>query len=245
MSKLSKHQIREDHIHDVLAEGFGNLLYSLRDGWKLYAGVLGGVLLLALAAVYFWSARTSKEAKASTVLAKVQAAYDAQIAPTGGVSDEDNPTFPSEDARRKEVEKLVGEIEAKGAGAPARIARIYAALEAAKAGKPDHALTILKPLVTDSELAPVALRIRGKLLEERGQWDKAEADWRAYADLKNPTVPKGQGLYLLGQHYARRGQKEKAIEAYDKALALLSDAPDDSPMKSRIKAQATSMKDGA
>lgn len=245
MSKLSKHQIREDHIHDVLAEGFGNLLLGLRDGWKLYAGVAGAILVVALGAVYFWSTRSSKEEKASTVLAKVQAAYDAQIAPTGGVSDEDNPTFPSEEARRKEVEKLVGEIEAKGAGAPARIALIYSALEAAKAGKPDQALTVLQPLVGDSELAPVALRVRGKIYEGQGQWDKAEADWKAYADLKNPTVPAGQGQYLLGQYYERRAQKEKALEAYDRALATLSEAPDDSPLKSRIKTQVTSLKGGA
>lgn len=245
MSKLSKHQIREDHIHDVLAEGFGNALYSLRDNWKLYAGIGTGALLVALGGVLLWNARSSKAEKASAILSKVQSAYNGQISPSGAIStpaDEDNPTFPNEEARRKEVDKYVVEIQSKGAGTPARIGVLYAALEKANRGQTQEALKSLEPLTSDSDLAPLALKLRAKIYEGQSQWDKAEADWKAYAALKNPTVPEGEGLYLLGQYYERRQQVDKAVETYEKALTTLAKAPDESPLKTRIKAQVTSLK---
>lgn len=243
MSKLSKHQIREDAIHDVLAEGFGNTLYSIRDNWKIYLGVVGGIIVVAFGGVVLWNARANKAEKASALLAKVQSAYDAQIAPTGGISpDQDNPTFPTEDARRKEVDKYLAEVKNQGAGVPLRIGTLYTALEDSNRGKPDEALKALGPLTTDSTLAPIALRLRAKIYEGMSQWDKAESDWKAYAALKDPRVPQGEGWYLLGQFYERRQQKDKAIEAYEKALTLLAQAPDENPLKTRVKAQVAGLK---
>lgn len=248
MSKLSKHQIREDHIHDILAEGYGNILLSLRDSWKLYAGIGAGALLVALGGVILWNARSSKAEKASELLSKVQSAYNGQIAPSGGISkpdDQDNPTFPNEEARRKDVDKYLAEMKSKGAGVPERIGTLYTALEDANRGKAEQALKTLGPLTSDSDIGPLALKVRAKIYEGQGQWDKAEADWKAYSISKNPTVPKGQGLYLLGQFYERHQQKDKAVEAYEKALTALSQAPDEDPLKTRIKAQVSSLKGAA
>ena len=200
---------------------------------------------MALGGVILWNARASKAEKASEILAKVQSAYSGQITPSGAISspsDEDNPTFPNEDARRKEVDKFVAEIQSKGAGTPARIGKLYAALEYANRGKTEDALKVLGPLASDSDLGPLVLKVRAKLYEGQSQWDKAEADWKTLAALKNPTVPDGEGLYLLGQFYERRHQADKAVETYENAMTALAKAPDENPLKTRVKTQVSSLK---
>ena len=248
MSKLTKHQIKDDRVHDILVEGYGNLLGTLESHWQLYLWFFLGVVVVGIGGFFGWTWWSSRTAKAYLALDKVQEAYSATISPSGSVSPADSatPSFPSAEARDKEVQKLLGDLKKTGSpGEVGDISKFYDVMQLAGSGKVSEAETALGPLVGNAKFKHVALRLRARLYESQSQWDMAEADWKALAALKSQLVPEEEGLWLLGQYYERRQDSAKAIESYDKALTLMSKAPEDSTLKSKFKKQIESLKGAA
>lgn len=241
--RLTKQEMREDQFRDLLSEFYFGAIRSVEEHWVNYLiGLL--VVLGAIAGGFYLSNRLrDQRAQGSYLLAKVMEAYSAPVsdAPDSNAS---QLSFKSESAKAQEVATRLAALEkAKGAGDSGKLAAFYQALTLAQSGKTADAEKALGPLVADKDLAPLALQLRARIREAAGQWDLAEADWKALTTLKNPSWLDAEGWYLLGGYYERRSQSDKAVGAYEMvAKSLGPEAGDDNALLKRAKDQMETLK---
>lgn len=238
--KLTKREMRGDEFRDVLAEVYFGALTYITEKWRAFAIGFVVVLMLAAGAFYLWQDQQAKAARNSYLLGQVMDAYSAPVeaAPKGASS---QLTFTTEALRTQEVEsRLSAYAQSAGAGSP--MAVYYRALLQARAGNLSGAAATVSPLTGDAKLAPVALSLRARLYEGQAQWEKAEADYKALAALSTPAWTPSDGWLALGEYYQRRGQKEKAADAFGQVeKAVGKDAADD-PLAKRAKAKLDELK---
>ena len=224
--RLSKQQMREDQFRDFLSEFYFGSLAAIENHWQ--ATLVGlCILLVAIGGGYFvWSREQAKTAKASYLLSKVMDAYSAPIE-TGKSAQSGEETFSTQQQRTAAVQSNLTNLETEvGERATGGLATLYKGLAQADAGNLADAVKTISPLTGRAKTAPLALPLRARLYEAMGEWDKAEADWKSLASLSAPTMPKGEGWFLLGKFYERRDQKDKAIQAYQEAEKAVPAAKD-------------------
>ena len=238
--RLSKQEMREDEFHSVLAEVYFGALGYITEKWRAFAIGFVVILLLLAGAFYLWQNQQVKAAQNSYLLGQVMDAYNAPVdaAPKGASS---QLSYASESQRAQAVDtRLSAYSQAAGANSP--MAVYYRALVQARAGKLSEATTTVSVLTKNAELAPVALALRASLYEGQSQWDKAEADYKALAGLNTPTWTPADGWLALGDYYARRGQKDKAADAFGQVEKTLGKDASDDALAKRAKAKLDEMK---
>lgn len=247
--KLSKQNMREDQVRDFLSEMYFGSLRHLEANWRSYTVGFALVVALTAGGLYLMQRWEKAGQLASYQLSGIMDAYDAPTGPDAKPRGLDAPTFANREARNRDVEKRVAEMAGFGASTGTKDAgKLYNALALADAGKSAEALAAVTPLTKGSPLAPLALTLRARLYEAQGQFDKAEADWKALSTFQSPSIPKGEGLWELGQFYERRKENAKALEAYNKIEAVLPAAKDgdtpqsEDPLTRRAKARIDALK---
>ncbi len=241
--KLTKRDIREDEFRDLLSEFYFGTIANMERHWKVYAAALIAVLVVGLGAFALWSRHESRQAKASYLMARVMEAYSAPVEEKGKSAPAGQLSFTSEAQKLKAVEARLQALQNEvGFGATDGLAQYYKALAQADSGNLPEAIATVSPL-TEGKLAPLALNLRARLYEASKQWDKAEQDWKKLATLNDPTWPKGEGYWELGQFYERRSEKAKAIEAYQMVQKVVTgDKAKDDPLVKRVGAKLQDLK---
>ena len=212
--KLTKQQMREDQFRDALTEIYVGTLRNLERFWKAY---LVGVVVAAAAAAggwVLWSQHREKVQERQYLLGQVMEAFEAPVGEKANPG-EKRLTFSSEQARRREVETRLGTLSRQASGATRKAAVLLEASSLLEKGRNDEAVSRLTPLVSDGIYGPLALSLRAAAHEGAGRYDRAEADYKALLSLKSPVLPPGEGAWLLGQYYERRGRQDKALQAYE------------------------------
>lgn len=237
--RISKQQMREDQFRDFLSEFYFGTLGHMEKHWQAYGlGLVAAVLALA-GGYYLWSIQNAKAAKASYLLGQVMDAYSAPVDPA--TKPVNNQLSFATDALRTQAfdARLAALKKSSGRGAAGAYAAYYTALDQARGGKLTEAEATLGPLVKNSDLAPLALFLRARLYEAGGQNADAESDLKTLAAMNTDRFPKGEGWWLLGQFYEKRGQKDKAIEAYEKARKAAEVVPSEAAPASPAQAAAS------
>jgi tetratricopeptide (TPR) repeat protein len=244
--RISKQQMREDQFRDILSEIYFGAIAAIESHWKAWLIGLAVVVVAGAGGFYLWSQHLDRQAKASLLLSQVMEAYNAPVeeAKADNSNKPNQLSFTSEALKNKEVDARLAKLEkVAGNSYAGDIAKLYAALGQANAGKVQDAIATVTPVVGDEGIAPLALNLRARLYETAGQWDKAEADWKSLAALNSPGWPKGEGLWQLAEFYERRSQKDKAIEAYGKIEAMFPEVDgQEDPMAKRAKQQSEALK---
>jgi len=241
--KLTKRDLREDAFRDMLADGYRTILGSLERHWTLYTGIAVGIFLLVLLSYFLWNAHVKKTSNASYILAEITQTYDARITEEEQPATSVLPTFRDEKARDAKIESLLSDLEeAGGASANRKAGMLYRAAHLQRSGKTAEAAEAVSPLVKDDVFGPLALRFRALLYESDQKWDLAEADWKNLAARRSPTLPAGEGPWLLGSYYERRSENAKAIEAFEQAAAMLEERPEDDGLKTRVTGKLETLK---
>jgi tetratricopeptide (TPR) repeat protein len=238
--RLSKQEMREDEFRDVLAEVYFGALGYLTEKWKAFAIGFVVVLLMLAGAFYLWQNQQAKAAHSSFLLGQVMDAYNAPIeaTPKGGPG---QLSYPSEAQRAQAVEtRLTAYSKEAGAGSP--MAVYYRALIQARAGNLSEATITVSALTKNAEFAPVAFSLRASLYEGQAQWDKAEADYKTLAGLTTPTWTPADGLMALGDYYERRGQKDKAADAFGQVEKAVGKDSSEDPLVKRAKTKIDEIK---
>lgn len=96
---------------------------------------------------------------------------------------------------------------------PADVARVRASILVAE-GREDEAAQLLDELVA-AQQTPEALMLRAAFWMANGQPERAEADYQRLAERSTDLM----GPAVLGEFYARSGQMDKAIAAWEAGLA--------------------------
>jgi tetratricopeptide (TPR) repeat protein len=214
--RLSKQDMRQDQFRSLLSEVFVASIRSLETHWKFYLAGLAVVVASTAGAFAFWIHLQDKRAERSHRLNEVIEAFAAPVGPPPSAGAAAGLNFADEAKKSAEVEKRLKALEAEGSGGSGSLTVFYRAVSLAREGKAKEAVAALEPAAKSRVLAPLALPLRGGLHETLGDYAKAEADFKALSELGSPTLPKGEGLWQLGQYYERRGEKAKALEAYRK-----------------------------
>lgn len=241
--KLTKQEMREDEFRDVLAEVYFGTLGYVTEKWRAFAIGFVVVLLLLAGSFYLRESQQAKAAHNSYLLGQVMDAYNAPVeaAPKGASS---QLSYPSESQRTQAVDARLSAYSL-AAGASSPMAVYYKALNQTRAGNLSDAATTVSTLTKNTELAPVALSMRARLYEGQAQWDKAEADYKSLTGLSTPAWTPADGWMALGDYYERRGQKDKAADAFGQVEKTVGkDASDDALVK-RAKAKLDEMKGAA
>jgi len=241
--KLSKQQMREDEFRDVLGEVYFGTLNYVTEKWRTFAVGFVVVLLLLAGAFYLWQNQQAKAAHDSYLLGQVMEAYGAPVdaASKGGSS---RLTFTSEGQRTQAVETRLSAY-AQSAGADAPLVVYYKALQQARTGNLSGATATVAPLAKDAKFAPVALSLRARLYEGQAQWDKAEADYKALTVSSTAAWTPADGWMALGEFYQRRGQKDKASDAFSQVEKAAGKDADEDPLAKRAKAKLEELKGAA
>jgi tetratricopeptide (TPR) repeat protein len=238
--RITKQEMREDEFRDVLAEVYFGVLGYISQKRRVLAIGFVVVLLMLAGAFYLWQNNQAKAAHSSFLLGQLMDAYNAPIEATP----KDGPgqlSYPSEAQRAQAVEtRLTAYSQAAGTGSP--MAVYYRALMQARAGKLSDAVTTVTALTGKAEFAPVALSLRASLHEGQSQWDKAEADYKTLAGLTTPTWTPADGLMALGEFYERRGQKDKAADAFGQVEKAVGKESSDDALVKRARAKIDEMK---
>ncbi len=238
--KLTKQEMRDDQFRDVLSELYFGALNTISENWRAFAVGFAAVLLLLAGAFYLWQAHLAKEARASYLLGQVMDAYNAPVEATPAQGRSSQLSFPSEAQRAQAVDtRLAAYQQAVGASSP--LALYYKALSQAQGGNASGAAATLDPVTKDAKLGSVALSLQARLYESQGQWDKAEADWKALTAISTPTWTKAEGFLALGAYYERRSMKDKAMQAYEQAETLAGQQSDETLAK-KAKEKVDSLK---
>ncbi len=241
--KLSKQQMRDDEFRDVLAEVYFGAVNFITEKWRTFATGFVVVLLLLAGAFYLWQNQQAKAAHNSYLLGELMSAYNAPVtAASSGASSQ--LTFVTESGRTQAVESRLSAY-AQSAGADAPMAVYYKALLQARTGNLAGAATTVGPLVKDARLAPVALALRARLYEGQAQWDKAEADYKALTGLSTAAWTPADGWLALGEFYQRRGQKDKASDAFGQVERAAGKDAGEDPLAKRAKTKLDELKGAA
>jgi tetratricopeptide (TPR) repeat protein len=114
--------------------------------------------------------------------------------------------------------------EVLGAGKPPAAYYAFALLAEAAGGHPDEALHLGEEgIAAHPRSAPVHLHY-GAVRERRGEWEQAEALYRAAVD-EDGDLPQAHKAY--GDALYRRGAYEEAAESYRRAIQLRPELGDD------------------
>lgn len=238
--RLTKQEMRGDEFRHVLAEIYFGALGYITERWRVFAIGFVVVLLMLAGSFYLWQSQQAKSAHNSFLLGEVMDAYNAPIeaTPKGGPG---QLSYPSEAQRAQAVDaRLTAYSKAAGSGSP--MAVYYRSLIQARAGNLSEAATTVSALTQNAEFGPVALALRASLYEGQSQWEKAEADYKALANLSTPTWTRADGLMALGEYYERRGQKDKAADAYGQVEKAVGKDASDDPLVKRAKTKIDEMK---
>lgn len=245
--KLTKQQMREDQFRDALTEIYVGTLTHVERFWKAY---LAGLLVAAAAGAggwYLWNRHRESVEERQYLLGRVMEALAAPVEEKPDAGSSRSLTFPSEQARRKEVESRFQAFSKEAAGTARKTALLLEASSLLQGGKAQEAVSRLSPLVSDKTYGPLALSLRAAAHEGAGRLDQAEADYKALSTLKSPLLPPGEGAWLLGQFYERRGQKDKALKAYEQAEKAFPPAEEgkEPGLLQRVKKRMEGLKEGA
>lgn len=245
--KLTKQQMREDQFRDALTEIYVGTLTHLERFWKAY---LAGLLVASAAGAggwYLWNRHLQGVEERQYLLGRVMEALTAPIQEKADAGSFRSLTFPNEQARRKEVESRFQAFSKKAAGPARKTAVLLEASSLLQMGKADEAASRLSPLISDGTYGPLALSLRAAAHEGAGRFDQAEADYKTLSTLKSPLLPPGEGAWLLGQFYERRGRKEKALAAYEQAEKAFppSEEGKEPGLLQRVKKRMEGLKEGA
>ena len=233
-------EARAKGLEAVLERGFERVRVHFRE----IAMILVTLLVIAAAGVGFYEVGQRRESAAQTALARIQT--DLIRAMGGRVQVALNPEPANAESARRAREAALVALEAMMLEHAGRDAVLLAGLHAAElevdVGRPEAAAARLVELAgvfaPDDPRRAIALRLRGYALEELGR--PVEAGEAYYEAAGVQTYPARAHVYITaGDVFARGGASDRAVAAFQQAMALAPELAEDTGLVSRVSALET------
>lgn len=214
--------------------------YTIIDDYKfLILGVIGSmiVLVLIVSGISSWGHyREQKAAEAMktvfSVLAKpVEPPIEGQAAPVPG---KEVTSYPTEEAKSKEVQSTITKLLEEGAGGAEDTAEVLSAAIGALGGKSPEALARLETFAAESDYASFQTLLNedlGIAYAKSGKNDKAKEWFLKMKESSPAPYFKARALIHIGDLdnplLGGKGTAAQARKSYEEALKLLPENKDE------------------
>ncbi len=217
--KEIKHDIREDEVRSLLFRIFD----FMQERPSVVAGAIGGFVVLVLGVTATLAYLDSRGDKASEELTGALKIASAPVNEEGATPDDlDDPSFPSEEAKRARAKEAFEEVRGGvGSSIAGEVANLYLADIAAGEGDTDTARGIWEAFLADNDNHVLALSVRLNLIHLDRQDSRAQEvadELQRELDSTAKTLPEDVILFELGQTLEALDQKDAALELYQRIL---------------------------
>jgi predicted negative regulator of RcsB-dependent stress response len=218
--RLTRKDMKRDEFTAVVGRGVEYAETHVRT--LVYA--IGGLLLLIALAVGFYYYRNGQNGKANQALADAMKVYHAPVTATGAKpTDPDEPSFPTDAARRARAKELLAKVhQSYGSTDAGDVAGLYLAQIAADEGRLDEARKLWSDYADGHKGTMLGAEARLNLLSLDRRQGKGEAAVKELRSMleKGGDSPLPQDLILheLGATLEELHRPQEAIQSYQRIL---------------------------
>ncbi len=217
--KEIKHDIRDDEVRGYLVRVFE----FLQERPSFVVGADVGFVVLVLGVTALLAYLDNRGAAASEELASALKIAGAPVTEDGATpEDPDEPSFPTEEARRARAKEAFEEVRSGvGASLAGEVADLYLADIAAGEGDTETARAIWESFLADHENHVLALSVRLNLIHldrQNGRAQEVADELQRELDSAARTLPEDVVLFELAQTLEELGREDEAVELYQRIL---------------------------
>lgn len=217
--RLTRKDMKRDEFTAVVGRGVEYAETHVRT--LVYA--VGGLLLIIALAVAFYYYRSGQQGKASQALAGAMKVYHAPVTATGAKPDDpDEPSFPTDAARRARAKELLAKVHQGYSSTDAGdVAGLYLAQIAADEGHLDEARKLWGDYADGHKGTMLGAEARLNLLNLDRKQGKGEAvvkELRSMLEKGDSPLPQDLILRELGATLEDLHRPQEAIQSYQRIL---------------------------
>jgi predicted negative regulator of RcsB-dependent stress response len=233
-------RIERQHLkQNELAHSIESARDFLETRQRSIAGVIVGVVVLALAVVGFMVYRSQTQSRGSELLAEAMVAMNARVVPTGLTGEENLPagatlgatgTFSTEEAKLKAaLPKLKAAADAYPDSAAGITARYHMAGALASLGRHQDAIKEFDEVTSRSGANTLYGRMarlgRADTQAQSGQLDAAITTWKEMTTGNTDDLPVDAILMELARAYVQKGNTEEARKTFTQIVDQHPNSP--------------------
>jgi predicted negative regulator of RcsB-dependent stress response len=217
--RLTRKDMKRDEFTAVVGRGVEYAETHVRT--LVYA--VGGLLLLIALAVGFYYYHRGQQEKANVALADAMKVYHAPVTATGAKPDDpDEPSFPTDAARRARAKDLLTKVHRDyGSTDAGDVAGLYLAQIAADEGHLDEARKLWSDYADGHKGTMLGTEARLNLLNLDRKQGKGEAvvkELRSMLEKGDAPLPQDLILRELGATLEDLHRPQEAIQSYQRIL---------------------------
>jgi predicted negative regulator of RcsB-dependent stress response len=217
--RLTRKDMKRDEFTAVVGRGVEYAETHVRT--LVYA--VGGVLLIIALAVGFYYYRNGQKEKANTALAEAMKVYHAPVTATGAKPDDpDEPSFPTDAARRARAKELLTKVhQGYGSTDAGDVAGLYLAQIAADEGHLDEARKLWSDYADGHKGTMLGAEAQLNLLNLDRKQGKGEAvvkELRSMLEKGDSPLPQDLILRELGATLEDLHRPQEAIQSYQRII---------------------------
>lgn len=220
---MNQRLTRKDMKRDEFAAAVGRSVEYAETHVRTLVYAVGGLLLLIALAVGFYYYRNGQKEKANLALAEAMKVYHAPVTATGAKpTDPDEPSFPTDEARRARAKELLAKVHRDyGSTDAGDVAGLYLAQIAADEGRLDEARKLWSDYAGDHEETMLGAEARLNLLNldrKQGKGEAAVKELRGMLEKSEAPLPRDLILHELGATLEELHRPQEAIQAYQRIV---------------------------
>ncbi len=238
---MNQRLTRKDIKRDEFTAAVGRSVEYAETHVRTLVYAVGGILLLVALAVAFHYYRASQQDKANQALAAALKVYQAPVTATGAKpADPDEPSFPTDAARRARAKQLLDKVHQDyGSTDAGDVAGLYLAQIAADEGKLDEARKLWSDYAGGHKGTMLGAEAQLNLLaldRKQGKGEDVVKDLRSMLEKGESPLPQDMILHELGSTLEQVHRPQEAIQSYQRILDEFPQSPYRSDAQQRITA---------
>jgi predicted negative regulator of RcsB-dependent stress response len=224
--RLTRKDIKRDDFTAAVGRG---VEYAGSHVRNIVYAVAGLLLVVALGvAIHFYRAHRLEEA--NQALAGAMKVYQAPVAATGAKPmDVDEPSFPTDAARRARAKELLQKVhDGYGSTDAGAVASLYLAQIVADEGKLDQARKLWSDYADDHKGTMLGAEARLNLLaldRKQGKGEQVVGELRGMLEKGDTPLPQDMILHELGATLEELHRPQEAIQSYQRILDEFPQSP--------------------
>lgn len=214
---------RKDMKRDELTAVVGRSVEYAETHVRTLIYAIGGVILLIALAVAIHYYRSGQQAKANQALADAMKVYQAPVTATGAKpTDADEPSFPTDAARRARAKELLTKVHQQyGSTDAGDVAGLYLAQIAADEGRLDEARKLWSDYAGEHKGTMLGAEAQVNLIaldRKQGKGEEAVRELRAMLEKGDSPLPQDLILHELGATLEELHRPQEAIQSYQRII---------------------------
>lgn len=227
---MNQRLTRKDIKRDEFTAAVGRSVEYAETHVRTLIYAVGGLLLLVALVVAFSYYRSGQQKKASQALAEATKAYHAQVTATGAKpNDPDEPSFPTDEARRTRAKELLTKVHKDyGSTAAGDVAGLYLAQIASDEGRLDEARKLWGDYADGHKGTMLGAEARLNLLaldRKQGKGEQVVQELRSMLEKGDSPLPQDMILHELGATLEDLHRPQEAIQSYQRILDEFPQSP--------------------